>query len=100
VPNLRGPARRPARNPPCASERRLQHHIVPRSQGGADAEENLITLCDLCHAVVTWRWWKPWFPTASLAEVEAMRVEFEWFLHLPLAERKAVRLDLLVSFGR
>ena len=25
------------------------HHIVFRSQGGSDEEENLITLCDICH---------------------------------------------------
>lgn len=29
------------------------HHIVPRSKGGSDELENLVTLCDLCHAVVT-----------------------------------------------
>lgn len=36
------------------------HHIIPKSQGGPDTMENLITLCDLCHGVVTPQWWK-WF---------------------------------------
>lgn len=36
------------------------HHIVPRELGGRDSEENLVTLCDLCHAKAhgfrqTWR---------------------------------------------
>jgi len=26
------------------------HHIVPKSEGGSDAEENLVTLCPSCHA--------------------------------------------------
>jgi len=26
------------------------HHIVPRELGGRDSNENLVTLCDLCHA--------------------------------------------------
>ena len=27
-----------------------QHHLVPRSLGGSDADENLLTLCGSCHA--------------------------------------------------
>jgi hypothetical protein len=34
----------------CGSPRRLQvHHMQSRSRLGDDAEDNLITLCDLCH---------------------------------------------------
>jgi 5-methylcytosine-specific restriction endonuclease McrA len=34
----------------CGSMTNLQvHHIELRSQSGADAEENLITLCSDCH---------------------------------------------------
>lgn len=37
----------------CDDTRGLQaHHVVLRSQGGADVEHNLITLCWKCHAVV------------------------------------------------
>lgn len=36
----------------CDSETGLQiHHVVPRSQGGTDYAQNLITLCWKCHAV-------------------------------------------------
>lgn len=34
----------------CDDPRRIQvHHVVFRSQGGADGEMNLITLCPRCH---------------------------------------------------
>ena len=34
----------------CGSGQYLQiHHVVPRSQGGSDFPENLITLCSKCH---------------------------------------------------
>jgi cytochrome c553 len=35
----------------CGSTRHLQaHHDVARAEGGADAPENLVTLCASCHA--------------------------------------------------
>jgi 5-methylcytosine-specific restriction endonuclease McrA len=34
----------------CGNLRNLQvHHLNKRSQSGSDAEQNLITLCALCH---------------------------------------------------
>lgn len=36
----------------CSCQHALQiHHVVPRSAGGSDFPENLITLCWKCHAV-------------------------------------------------
>lgn len=36
----------------CGSTRGLQiHHCMPRSQGGTNSPQNLITLCWRCHAV-------------------------------------------------
>lgn len=36
-----------------SKSRRLQvHHLVYRSCGGADTEDNLLTLCDICHRAV------------------------------------------------
>lgn len=29
-----------------------QHHLVPKAQGGADVEENFITLCVVCHGKI------------------------------------------------
>lgn len=38
----------------CQKRRNLTpHHILPRSQGGADEPSNLATLCVECHAKVT-----------------------------------------------
>ncbi|MGN0964433.1 MAG: HNH endonuclease [Dysosmobacter sp.] len=37
----------------CDSARGLQiHHVIPRSQGGSNRPENLITLCMYCHGVI------------------------------------------------
>lgn len=39
--------------PGCRSTRYLEvHHVVPRSRGGSNKAENLITLCSRCHAFV------------------------------------------------
>lgn len=36
----------------CGSGRNLQiHHYVHRGQGGSNKPDNLITLCDSCHAM-------------------------------------------------
>jgi 5-methylcytosine-specific restriction endonuclease McrA len=68
------------------------HHITPRAQGGPDVPENVITLCDLCHAVVTRRWHKPWFGSAAITDrsaLEEARQEYLEFLALdPLGRRE------------
>jgi hypothetical protein len=34
----------------CGRQRELHvHHVHPRGRGGKDTEENLVTLCALCH---------------------------------------------------
>ena len=34
----------------CDSPKYIQiHHVIPRSEGGSDFPENLITLCSVCH---------------------------------------------------
>ena len=34
----------------CDSAQYIQiHHVVPRSEGGSDFPENLVTLCSRCH---------------------------------------------------
>ena len=41
----------------CGKRRDLTvHHILARSGGGGDVEENLITLCNACHEFVQRRW--------------------------------------------
>ncbi len=78
------------------------HHRVPRSEGGSDTLENLITLCDLCHAVVTKRWHGPWFGEAAKwgrAKIEEAREDFVWFILLPDRERRAIQPQVWAEFG-
>src|SRR4051812_48390695 len=59
------------------------HHLIPRAKGGPDTLENLITLCDLCHAVVTPLWEKPWFGAVpDRSDLPAIRQEYLEFLAL------------------
>jgi 5-methylcytosine-specific restriction endonuclease McrA len=47
----------------CKSRRQLSpHHILPRSQGGPDVLENLVTLCVLCHRAMDGGGWKQALP--------------------------------------
>ena len=73
------------------------HHLLPRAKGGPDTLDNLITLCDLCHAVVTRRWHKPWFGSAAVQcrqTLEEASAEYQNYLALPLATRAARRAQL------
>ena len=75
------------------------HHIVPRSKGGTDSPDNLITICDLCHAVVTIRWHKPWFPGTTAAQLKGMAEDYNWFLTLSPEKMTAVRSMVWAHFG-
>ncbi len=61
------------------------HHIIPRSQGGPDTMENLITLCDLCHGVVTPNWWR-WFGIEKIEngkfKMTELKETFDSYLNL------------------
>lgn len=77
------------------------HHVIPRASGGADSLANLSTLCDLCHAVVTPRWRRPWFGSAATehrSEIEACSRLYTAFLSLPLAERTRLREQIWSEF--
>jgi 5-methylcytosine-specific restriction endonuclease McrA len=78
------------------------HHRVPRSKGGPDTVQNLDTLCDLCHAVVTKRWHKPWFGEGALWGRDLLRQAREnymWFLSLDPQERARVQTAIWSAFG-
>ena len=46
------------RRPGCSNSRYLEiHHIRPRSQGGGNEPENLVTLCSACHQLVHEKKW-------------------------------------------
>jgi 5-methylcytosine-specific restriction endonuclease McrA len=77
------------------------HHIIPYPVG-PNTPKNVITLCDLCHAVVTPRWHRPWFGQLNperRIELESCRQEFVNFLALE-SRARLHRQDLLwTNFG-
>jgi len=38
----------------CGVEEEIMHvhHVIPRREGGPDAPENLVTLCQSCHGII------------------------------------------------
>lgn len=61
------------------------HHIIPKAQGGPDIMENLITLCDMCHGVVTPQWWR-WFGVDKIengkGRMQKLKEIFDEYLNL------------------
>lgn len=79
------------------------HHIARRSKGGSDTLENLVTVCDLCHATVTGWLYKTWFGSAAAEQNDTLqesRQEFEQFLSLPPDRRLELQRRVWTSFGR
>jgi predicted restriction endonuclease len=79
------------------------HHIDYRCKGGSDELENLVTLCDLCHAVIHEHMGPAWvglckFPIEKREEnkiiLNQAQEEFENYLRLPIKERRNVQRKL------
>lgn len=51
------------------------HHIIFRSQGGSDNMENLVTLCDLCHAIIHEHMGAAWLGLSKLSPDERNEAE-------------------------
>jgi hypothetical protein len=69
---------------------------------GPNTPENVITLCDLCHAVVTRRWHRPWFGDLTQVQsqmLETVRQEFMEFFGLDEETRTRRQALLWVDFG-
>ena len=65
------------------------HHILPRSEGGLTKKENLIVVCDLCHAVFHPQRWKEYFGSKGTPEnMEWIKKEFEEYIKLPFWEKE------------
>jgi len=77
------------------------HHIIPYPLG-PNVPENVITLCDLCHAVVT-PWWRPqWFRELTQVQMQALEEahrELVEFLALAPDARSRCQADLWACFG-
>jgi hypothetical protein len=77
------------------------HHIIPYPVG-PNIPENVITLCDLCHAVVTRRWHRPWFGDLTSEQkrtLEDARPEFMELLALEPSVRAHRQALLWSAFG-
>lgn len=84
------------------------HHIVHRCKGGSDKLDNLVTLCDLCHAVVHVHMGPAWvglskFQIENRKQIKLIlkkaRKEFENFLHLPIKNKCRIQKDLWQQWG-
>lgn len=84
------------------------HHITFRCHGGTDDAENLITLCDLCHAVLHDHMDPAWvglpkFPPEERKEAEQVlreaRDEFDDYLKLPKQTRNSIQQKFWSGFG-
>ena len=84
------------------------HHIDYRSKGGSDELENLVTLCDLCHAVTHDHMGPAWvgldrFPIEErelnkLILVQAQE-QFGSYLRLPIGGRRRIQRKLWPHWG-
>jgi 5-methylcytosine-specific restriction endonuclease McrA len=79
------------------------HHIDYRCKGGSDELENLVTLCDLCHAVIHDHMGPAWvgldkFPIEKRDQnkliLDQAREEFESHLRLPIGQRHNIQKEL------
>ena len=84
------------------------HHIDYRCKGGSDELENLVTLCDLCHAVIHDHMGPAWvglfkFPIDKRDQnkiiLNQVREEFESYLRLPIEERRHIQKELWVEWN-
>jgi len=84
------------------------HHIDHRCKGRSDELENLVTLCDLCHAVIHIHMGPAWLGL-SVVPIEKRqqdkqildlaRDEFESYLRLPVEKRHSIRKELWTQWG-
>jgi len=84
------------------------HHIIYRCHGGTDELENLVTLCDLCHAVIHDHMGPAWVGISKLPKekqefcylaLRNAKNEFKSFLKLPIWERHRIQ-DIMWSQWR
>lgn len=68
------------------------HHIIHKCMGGQTIPENLVTLCDLCNAVIHDQRWKEYFGSKGTPEnLKEIQQNYEKYLKLPYNERETTK---------
>jgi len=84
------------------------HHIIHRCQGGSDDLDNLVTLCDFCHAQSHKHMGPAWvglsnLPPGKRKEAALLLIqakeEFESYLRLPIEKRNCIQDELWSEWG-
>lgn len=76
------------------------HHLIPRYEGGRNRIDNLITLCDLCHAVVTPQRWREYFgEKGTYQNMEPIQKVFNEYLTSNSGERGRTKEIIWNQFG-
>ena len=84
------------------------HHIIYHCNKGSDEIENLVTLCDLCHAVIHDHMGPAWVGVNNTLKekqeqnkliLKQTKEEFESFLSLPIEERRFIQNELWSQWG-
>ncbi len=75
------------------------HHIRYKNKGGENKPENMVTLCDLCHAVIHKQRWREHFGEKGTPEnMEWLKKNYEWYLRLPYEERERIKKEIWRQF--
>ena len=76
------------------------HDIIHKSEGGNSKLDNLITLCDMCHAVVHSQRWREYFGNKGTPEnMELIREEFIEFIKSDIEKREKTKILMWDQFG-
>lgn len=84
------------------------HHVIYCCNGGSAELENLVTLCDLCHAIIHDHMGPAWVGLSKVPRekrkqskqiLKQVQEEFESYLRLPIEERRRIQNKLWLQWG-
>jgi len=75
------------------------HHIIYKEKGGSNKPDNMVTLCDQCHAVIHKQRWREHFGEKGTSEdLEDIKQNYERFLKLPYEKREKIKREIWKQF--
>ena len=76
------------------------HHILYGEKGGSNKPDNMVTLCDQCHAVIHEQRWGEHFGNEGTPEnLEEIKQNYESFLKLPYEKRERIKGEIWKQLG-